>query len=67
MPIKYQSDKGEMSPIQTAEHKFPIYFCEVCGFQGAAFLRKQGERTLSYCAYDGRPVCVGRGNSAEIK
>jgi hypothetical protein len=40
----------------------PIYFCEVCGFEGAAFGQKHGDQVLSYCGWvDGRPVCVGKG------
>lgn len=62
MPTKYQSDKGEISPVQTAEHKFPIYFCEGYGAPNAACGRVRAEGRLSYCGREnGRSVCVGKG------
>ena len=62
MPNKYQSEKGEISPVQTAEHKFPIYFCEGCGAPNAGFGRAKLDGRLSYCGWeDGHAVCVGKG------
>lgn len=61
---KYQSEKGEISLVPTAEHKFPIHFCEECGAPNAAFGRARSDGRLNYCGWDGyEPVCVGKGNS----
>lgn len=65
MTTKYQSEKGEISPVQTAEHKFPIYFCEECGAPNAAYGRARADGRLNYCGWDGyAPVCFGKGRAA---
>ena len=49
---------------ETVTPMAPIYFCEVCAFEGAAFGQKRGDEVLSYCGWvDGRPVCVGKGGA----
>lgn len=60
MPTKYQSDQGVISPTADATHKFPIYFCEECNAPNAGFGIARGEGRLSYCGYDGRPVCTAK-------
>ncbi len=38
-----------------------IHFCETCGYEGAAFLLRDGHKLLSYCGWqNGAPVCVGK-------
>lgn len=47
---------------ETVTPMAPIYFCEVCGFEGAAFGQRHGDQVLSYCGWvAGRPVCIGKG------
>lgn len=42
-----------------------IHFCEDCGFEGAAFGRRDGDRILSFCGWvDGQPQCIGKGRAA---
>lgn len=66
MPTKYQSATGAISPTPTAEHKFPIYFCEVCRAPNAAFGIVKLDGRLNYCGWEnGRPVCVERGSAEE--
>jgi len=66
MPTKFQSDKGDISPVQTAEHKFPIYFCEGCGAPNAGFGRARADGRLSYCGWEnGHAVCVGKGRAED--
>lgn len=65
MPIKYANTSGAIVDDNAPAPKFPIYFCEHCGFQGAAFHVKQGDRVLSYCGWNaGRPVCIDKGKSS---
>lgn len=34
-----------------------IHICDVCGYEGAAFGVKNGDRVISYCGWvDGQPV-----------
>ena len=65
MPTKYQAETGAISPTRTAEHKFPIYFCEECGAPNAAFGIARADGRLNYCGYvHGQPRCVGKGKEA---
>lgn len=64
MPTKYQSDTGAISPKPTAEHKFPIYFCEGCEAPNAAFGVVRADGRLNYCGWEnGQAVCVGKGRA----
>lgn len=65
MPTKYQSEKGAISLVADAEHKFPIYFCEDCMAPNAPFGRVRADGRLSYCGYDGSPVCVDLGSAED--
>lgn len=62
MPTKFQSATGSISPMPTAEAKFPIYFCEECGAPNAAFGIVKLDGRLNFCGWEGeRPVCIGKG------
>lgn len=65
MPTKFQTEKGVISLEPTAEAKFPIYFCEDCNAPNAAFGTIQSDGRASYCGYEGRPVCVGKGRAED--
>lgn len=42
-----------------------IHRCEDCGFEGAAFGIRQGDRLLSFCGWiDGDAKCIGKGREA---
>jgi len=42
-----------------------IHFCETCGYEGAAFGIRRGDKLLSYCGWvNGDAVCVGKGRVA---
>lgn len=39
-----------------------VHFCEACGWEGAAFGDTVDGVRVYFCGWDGRPVCVGKGN-----
>lgn len=65
MPTRYSTSNGTLSDTQSgSEPKFPIYFCEICGFRGAAFNVRRADGQLSYCGWvNNEPGCVGKGKS----
>jgi hypothetical protein len=67
MPTKFQSATGEISASPEGQGaKFPIYFCEGCGYHGAGFGLVRADGRLSYCGWqDGGPVCVGKGKEQD--
>lgn len=41
-----------------------IHRCEDCGFVGAAFGIRSGDKLLSYCGWkNGNPICIGKAKS----
>lgn len=62
MPTEYRPSGPEITRNnQTVVPEAPIYFCETCNFEGAAFGQIVAGERRSYCGWrDGAPVCVGR-------
>jgi len=67
MTTKYQMTTGEIVPTNAgAGPFFPIYFCVECNAPNAAFGIARADGRVNYCGWEfGRPVCVGKGKTAQ--
>lgn len=62
MPTEYQPTGADIDQGgKKVPAMAPIYICEGCGFRGAPFGARRGDAVLSFCGWDGQPVCVGKG------